>query len=65
MAIKKITVLYGGESSEREVSLESGKYIFQSLKELGYDAQLVDYPANFLITEFTPEDYIFIELEVI
>ena len=62
MEIKKITVLYGGESSEREVSLESGKYIFQSLKELGYDTQLVDYPANFLITEFTPEDYIFIAL---
>ncbi len=62
MEIKKITVLYGGESSEREVSLESGKYIFQSLKELGYDTQLVDYPANFLIKEFTSEDYIFIAL---
>ena len=62
MAIKKITVLHGGQSSEREVSLESGKYIFQSLKELGYDTQLVDYPANFLISEFTPEDYIFIAL---
>ena len=62
MEIKKITVLYGGESSEREVSLESGKYIFQSLKELGYDTQLVDYPVNFLITEFTPDDYIFIAL---
>ena len=62
MAINKITVLYGGESSEREVSLESGKYIFQSLKESGYDTQLVDYPANFSITEFTSEDYIFIAL---
>ena len=29
MAIKKVIVLYGGKSSEREVSLESGKYIYQ------------------------------------
>ena len=45
MAIKKITVLYGGESSERELSLESGKYVFQSLKDLGYDTELIDYPS--------------------
>ena len=62
MAIKKITVLYGGKSSERSVSLESGKYIFQSLKALGYKAQLVDYPENFLIEKLTKEDFIFIAL---
>ena len=44
MAIKKVTVLYGGESSERSVSLESGKYVFQSVKNLGYEAELIDYP---------------------
>ncbi len=62
MAINKIIVLYGGESSEREVSLESGKFIFQSLKDLGYNTQLVDYPSKFSITELTREDYLFIAL---
>ena len=61
MAIEKITVLYGGESSERSVSLESGKYVFQSVKNLGYEAELIDYPS-----EFSPKklqyDFIFIAL---
>ena len=62
MAIKKITVLYGGQSSEREVSLESGKDIYHSLKALGYEAQLIDYPKKFLIEQFSQEDFIFIAL---
>ena len=62
MAIKKITVLYGGQSSEREVSLESGKYIFQSLQDLGYEAELIDYPENFSYEGLTQEDFIFIAL---
>jgi len=62
VAIKKITVLYGGQSSEREVSLESGKYIFQSLQDLGYEAQLIDYPENFSYEGLTQEDFIFIAL---
>ena len=62
MAIKKITVLYGGQSSEREVSLKSGKDIYHSLKALGYEAQLIDYPKNFFIEQFSKEDFIFIAL---
>lgn len=62
MAIKKITVLYGGQSSEREVSLESGKYIFQSLQDLGYEAELIDYPEKFSYERLTQEDFIFIAL---
>jgi len=62
VAIKKIIVLYGGESSEREVSLESGKYIFQSLEYLGYEAQLIDYPEYFSLKQLTQEDFIFIAL---
>ena len=62
MAIKKITVLHGGQSSEREVSLESGKYIFQSLEELGYEVQLIDYPEHFSIQQLTEEDFIFVAL---
>ena len=62
MAIKKITVLYGGESSERSVSLESGKYVFQSVKDLGFDAELIDFPIEFYPEKFSQEDFIFIAL---
>ena len=62
MAIKKITVLYGGQSSEREVSLESGKHIYQSLEDLGYKVQLIDYPEYFSFQQLTQEDFIFIAL---
>ena len=62
MAIKKVTVLYGGESSERSVSLESGKYVFQSVKNLGYEAELIDYPSEFSPEKLSKEDFIFIAL---
>ena len=62
MAIKKVTVLYGGESSEGSVSLESGKYVFQSVKDLGYEAELIDYPSEFSPEKFLQEDFIFIAL---
>lgn len=40
---KKIGVLYGGMSSEREVSLRSGKNCFEALKRLGYiNVELID-----------------------
>ena len=54
--------MYGGKSSEREVSLESGKYIYQAAKDLGYEAQLVDYPKDFLSDQLTKNDFIFIAL---
>ena len=39
----KIAVLCGGLSSEREVSLRSGKNVFEALKRLGYtNVELVD-----------------------
>ena len=62
MAITKIIVLYGGQSSEREVSLESGKFISQSLENLGYEVQLIDYPQHFSFQQLTQEDFIFIAL---
>ena len=62
MAIKKIIVLYGGQSSEREVSLESGKFISQSLEDLGYEVQLIDYPEHFSFQQLTQEYFIFIAL---
>jgi D-alanine-D-alanine ligase len=39
---KKIGVLMGGVSSEREVSLRSGSAVFHALKKLGYDAVAID-----------------------
>ncbi len=43
----KIAVLYGGMSSEREVSLRSGKNCHAALQRLGFkNAQLVDVDAN-------------------
>ena len=36
---KKIGVIMGGVSAEREVSLKSGKAILEALKRLGYKAE--------------------------
>ena len=45
----KIAVLCGGMSSEREVSLRSGKNVLGALKRLGYEkAQLVDVSPNII-----------------
>ena len=41
--MKEVCVLYGGNSSEREVSLKSGKFIHKSLVKNGYKALLIDY----------------------
>ncbi|MBQ7450069.1 D-alanine--D-alanine ligase [bacterium] len=44
---KKIAVLCGGMSNEREVSLRSGKNVFEALLRLGYkNAELVDVDEN-------------------
>ena len=39
---KKIGVLMGGESSEKDISIRSGLAIYQSLQELGYTAVPID-----------------------
>lgn len=38
----KVAVLYGGDSAEREVSLQSGQAVYQALKNSDVDAHLVD-----------------------
>ena len=38
---KKIAVLLGGTSAEKKGSLETGKYVAQSLKEQGYKVQKI------------------------
>ena len=39
---KKIAVLYGGVSNERDVSLRSGKNVFDAIISIGLDAILID-----------------------
>ena len=41
-AFGRVAVLYGGTSSEREVSLQSGERVFQALVSKGVDAVLID-----------------------
>ncbi|MFI5385549.1 MAG: UDP-N-acetylmuramate--L-alanine ligase [Fimbriimonadales bacterium] len=38
----KVAVIYGGDSAEREVSLLSGRCVYEALKRKGYDARLID-----------------------
>ena len=43
----KIAVICGGPSSEREISLRSGKNVLDALKRLGYkNAELIDINKN-------------------
>lgn len=44
--MKKIALLYGGLSAEREVSLKSGAAAEKALRELGYDVTLIDAGAD-------------------
>ena len=53
----KIAVFMGGISSEREVSLWSGKAILESLQKQGYDAYGVDVTRNNIISAFTDNEY--------
>ncbi|QLB20421.1 D-alanine--D-alanine ligase [Vespertiliibacter pulmonis] len=39
---EKIAVLFGGDSAEREVSLNSGKAVLGALQQLGYDVEGID-----------------------
>ena len=43
---KKIAVLYGGWSSEREISLASGKAIYKAIKKLRLNVVLIDVNKN-------------------
>ena len=41
-----IGILYGGWSDEREISLESGSSVYDSLKDAGYKVFLFDLKNN-------------------
>jgi D-alanine-D-alanine ligase len=59
----KIAVLCGGRSGEREVSLRSGKRVFDSLKKQKYDAVMVDLSDD-LVTQLKKKkiDVVYIAL---
>lgn len=58
----KITVLSGGPSSEREVSLKSGAAVAEALRSLGYDVHIADIAPDRLEALDTPADVVFIAL---
>lgn len=53
----KIAVFMGGTSSEREISLKTGKAILNSLINQGYDAYGVDLTKENLISAFLENQY--------
>src|SRR5215212_3066981 len=55
----KVTVLYGGPSAEREVSLVSGKAVIEGLKSMGHEVFGSDVSPTDLSGLDTPADVIF------
>ena len=45
-SINKIAVLYGGSSSEREVSIQSGMGVHNAICDLGYESDLIDFKTD-------------------
>jgi len=58
----KITVLSGGPSSEREVSLKSGRAVARALQAVGHDVYLADIDPDHLEALDVPVDMVFIAL---
>jgi len=58
----KITVLSGGPSSEREVSLKSGRAVADALVSIGHEVQLADIDPGHLDALDIPADVVFIAL---
>jgi len=52
----KVAVLMGGDSAEREISLMSGKAVYEALLQKGVDAHVVD-PAEDLISALQNGDF--------
>ena len=60
--MNKIAVLYGGSSSEREISIQSGEGVYKAIIELGYIAELIDINDLKDLSELKIYDFIFIAL---
>lgn len=54
---KKVALLVGGTSSEREVSLYKGTHIEKALRESGYDVKVIDFDGDLekLVKQLTPK----------
>ena len=50
---RKIAVLYGGISNERDVSLRSGKNVFDAMISMGFDAVLIDTKDKSFISQLS------------
>ena len=61
-SINKIAVLYGGSSAEREVSIESGKRVYDAIIDLGYCCEKFDINNIDGLHNLTNFDFIFIAL---
>lgn len=61
--MNKVLVLMGGTSEEREVSLRSGKAVYEGLKEAAYEVEALDFTPETMhrIKEISP-DIVFITL---
>jgi D-alanine-D-alanine ligase len=59
----KVAVVMGGNSAEREISIQSGSEVMRALQSLGYDARSLDYDDRFLdaLRQLKP-DVVFIAL---
>lgn len=62
MKISSVVVLYGGTSSEREISLQSGQNIYEALQNLGLKAELLDFKDLEHIDKLRDYDFVFIAL---
>ena len=60
--IKKVAVLCGGSSSEREISLQSGQGVYEAICNLGYESDLIDFKDLSNLKELKIYDFIFIVL---
>ena len=61
-SINKIAVLYGGSSSEREISLQSGEGVHRAILELGFESDLIDFSSIENLQDLKKFDFIFIAL---
>ena len=45
-----VSIVYGGYSSEKDMSTENAHYIREALRECGYETHLVPYEKNLVGT---------------
>ena len=57
MAKRRVGVLMGGMSAEREVSIDSGNAVVRALAALGHEARTLDFDARFVdvLREIAPD----------